>query len=356
MICFPDDYIYIRTIVGTVHHCLTFFFNGLTSNVFRFIDDNIKTILNNSGGSPKLIWSWSDFPIPRFAQIQMGLVSLVFIELIYGNFINQARYIPINSNESIRYTYGLVIMVVLLVSFTIAFSRSGNRLKNLSSLFFTLGFFQSFLSDKIPGVLLKNIFTNLSTSSLVSSIAGSKDELDISAIMFGKNKEKQYKLIILPVHIFFLSVGRLLQVSLFIILNLISLLLFILFILFCFGFIFNYINAWEFGDGSISFFEIIKSLPRRSLSISLETLHSKLIIKTPAEWAFTKSYTVSELNWAEEVPKFAEGPLSREDLKSDLITKEVPAGAKTYFSVFMTIGITFFVIKGLAENYSGVAA
>jgi len=233
--------------------CLLLFLAGFLGDIFYSSNENVKTILLNNGGSPKIIFKWSQLSLPRYVIFSSILGLIFLIDHYNNNILNTAFFISVDKNYNLKYTYGLILLYLILVIFVVRFSIIGNKLNGLFKLFFCLEFFKFFLGgDKLPGVFQKNHFIDVNDSNwfLIKKI-------DNKEYLITNNKEES-KCLLLPIHLYFFGLGRVLQVLLRILFLVIGLLFLMLLIFTLFNLIFNYINCLEYGDNHYSLFSLVK--------------------------------------------------------------------------------------------------
>lgn len=254
--CLPDKYIIFRSLINYPYNFLLLFLEGLISNIFNTSNENIKTIILNSGGSPKITFKWSQISISRYAIFILVFVFLFLIDYYNNNVLNTGLFIPFGDKYKIKYTYGLLILIFILVIFTLRFSTLGIKLNGLCKLFFSFNIFKFFLGgEKTPGVFQKNIFSDPDT---FSSNWFSIKTIDNNKYLVA-NKKDELKCLFLPGFNFSFALGRVLQVLIRILLLAIGLLIFMMLIFTFFNLILNYIDCSEFGNNTYSFYDIIKN-------------------------------------------------------------------------------------------------
>lgn len=177
---------------------------------------------------------------------------LFLCDFYNDNMLNTAFLISINSKYKIKYTYGLVLLILTLIVVIVRFSTAGNYISGLLKSFFCFGIFKFFLGEKIPGVFQKNYFTDLSDSNWFSIKSINNKEYLVS------NNDDKFKSLLLPIHLYVFGLGRVLQVLLRLLFLVIGLLFLMILIFTLFNLIFNYMNCLEFGDNNYSFFSLIK--------------------------------------------------------------------------------------------------
>lgn len=281
--CLPD----ISLIVNILYSIrpsllLLLFLDGAFSNVFKTNIDNFKTVLLNTGGSPKIIFKWSQLSIPRYVFIGIICMFLFLFDFYNDNILNTALFIPISSVNKLKYTYGLVLLILTLIVVILRFATSGNQVSGLLKSFFCLDFFKFFLGEKIPGVYHKNYFIDLSDSNWFSIKLIENKQYLVS------NNNDKFKCLLLPIHLYMFGLGRVVQV-LFRLFFLVLGLLFLMILIFTlFNLIFNYMNCPEFGDNNYSFFSLIKdnfNLNSITIAWHSKSIFSNVIItkNTPLE-------------------------------------------------------------------------
>ena len=121
----------------------------------------------------------------------------------------------------------------------------------------------------------KNYFLDLNDSNWFSI-----KKIDNKEYLITNNKEES-KCLLLPIHLYFFGLGRVLQVLLRILFLVIGLLFLMLLIFTLFNLIFNYINCPEYGNSYYSLFSLVKkyfNLNSITIAWHSESITSNIIV------------------------------------------------------------------------------